>query len=311
MHSPVLLFVYNRLYTLRKVIDALQKCECAMETELFIISDGPASHQDTNAVQKIRNFLNSIKGFKKINITYRASNFGLARNITCGVEEILSRYNSVIVLEDDIVVNQYFLKFMNNALNMYQTNINVSSVSGFSYLENYDQDEKLGDTYFIKGADCLAWGTWSDRWVSFDGLAKKCLIKLKYEAKIKEFNRKNSYPYFRMLKRASKKANSSWAISWYAVNFLKNRYILFPRCSFACHIGNTKGATNYTYITENDPYLVSLSGVNTKIIEQDVEETSLVTMLYNQFLRDSRGTVFQRAVFKLKKLARLLRLYKS
>ena len=46
----------------------------------------------------------------------REENYGLARNVIEGVTEIIERYGTVIVLEDDLVTNRYFLRFMNDAL---------------------------------------------------------------------------------------------------------------------------------------------------------------------------------------------------
>lgn len=50
----------------------------------------------------------------------REENYGLARNVIEGVTEIIERYGTVIVLEDDLVTNRYFLRFMNDALSRYE-----------------------------------------------------------------------------------------------------------------------------------------------------------------------------------------------
>ena len=54
--------------------------------------------------------------FFKVTLIAREENYGLARNVIEGVTEIIERYGTVIVLEDDLVTNRYFLRFMNDAL---------------------------------------------------------------------------------------------------------------------------------------------------------------------------------------------------
>ena len=43
----------------------------------------------------------------------------------------MKRYGTVIVLEDDLVTNRYFLRFMNDALSRYEKNPKVTGVTGF------------------------------------------------------------------------------------------------------------------------------------------------------------------------------------
>ena len=47
-------------------------------------------------------------------------NKGLKNNILDGIDYVLQENESVICLEDDLVVSKYFLSYMNNALEKYQ-----------------------------------------------------------------------------------------------------------------------------------------------------------------------------------------------
>jgi hypothetical protein len=93
-------------------------------------------------------------------LVYRNTNFGLARNITDGVTTVLARHESVIVVEDDIVVSPFFLRFMNEALQTYRDVPRVGSISGYCL----PLTDPVPETYFIRGADCWGWATWRDRW---------------------------------------------------------------------------------------------------------------------------------------------------
>ena len=66
----------------------------------------------------------------------RTENYGLAKNVIEGVTEIVNQYGKVIVLEDDLVTNRYFLRFMNDGLVRYENEKKVTGVTGFSFLDD-------------------------------------------------------------------------------------------------------------------------------------------------------------------------------
>ncbi len=57
------------------------KNELASDSELFIYSDGWKNDQDKPKVLEVREYLKTIKGFKKVTIVAREENYGLADNI--------------------------------------------------------------------------------------------------------------------------------------------------------------------------------------------------------------------------------------
>ncbi|HEY4831020.1 MAG TPA: glycosyltransferase, partial [Waddliaceae bacterium] len=110
--APIVLFVYNRLETVKKTIESLQMNTLAKESELYIFSDGPKNPDDKIQVDLVREYLKTIRGFKNITIDESPKNSGLAISIIHGVTEIVEKFNKVIVLEDDLITSPYFLQFM-------------------------------------------------------------------------------------------------------------------------------------------------------------------------------------------------------
>lgn len=106
--SPIALFVYNRLDHTKQTIEALQKNELAAKSELFIYSDAAKSELDTEKVDEVRKYINSLDGFKNISVIERDKNFGLANSIIDGVTNIVNKYGKIIVLEDDIITSPFF-----------------------------------------------------------------------------------------------------------------------------------------------------------------------------------------------------------
>ncbi|MGC8770561.1 MAG: glycosyltransferase family A protein [Brevinematia bacterium] len=248
--APIVLFVYNRLEHTKQTIEALQNNTLATQSELFIYSDAPKNESVCKGVQKVREYIKTLKGFKEIHIIMRESNYGLTKNIASGVTEIINKYNKVIVLEDDIVTSKYFLDFMNDALNYYEDKKEVWHISGYNYPVSIQTEE---DTYFSSLMDCWGWATWKDRWQYFS-LSKKILWKILFlPSKQKEkFDLWGTgipmdQVYLNLLR-----LNFNWGIYWYSTVFLNNGLCLHPVKSLVNNIGHdgtgTHCGNNYIYI---------------------------------------------------------------
>ena len=241
--SPIILFAYNRISQVKLVLESLQDNYYSKQSDLFIYSDGAKkNNEDIKKVSKVRNYLRKIKGFKKITLIERNKNYGLSKNIIGGVTSVLKVYPTVIVLEDDTLVNKNFLRYMNDSLILYQNYKNVASIHGYCYpitLPRY-----FSDYYFIRGADCWGWATWRRAWKKFDPNGARLYKKIQDRKLINEFNFSNSHNFYKMLKNQILGKNNSWAIRWYASAFLENMLTLYPKKSFVKNIGFDSDATH-------------------------------------------------------------------
>lgn len=216
-YAPIILFAYMRVDHLRRVIESLQVNEEAKETELTIYCDAAKKVEHENAVKQVRQYVASIGGFAKVTKVYRESNFGLSKSIITGVSEALERSDNVIVLEDDILVSKYFLKYMNDGLSLYSDNVSVASIHAYTY----PVDVELPETFFIKGADCWGWATWRRAWSNFNPNGAQLLVDLKSRKLTKAFDMEGTYPYVKMLENQITGKNDSWAIRWHASCFFE------------------------------------------------------------------------------------------
>lgn len=217
-YAPILLFVYNRPAHVYRNIEALLKNSLAAESELFIYSDAAKDDTSQKSVDEVRNFIRSVRGFKNITITERTENWGLARNIIDGVTTLVNRYGRVIVLEDDLVVSPYFLKFMNDALETYKDEERVGHIQAC----DFTQDPSLPDTFLIKWTGSWGWATWDRAWKHFNPDGKALLAELEKRNLTYTFDFNGKYGYTRMLRRQIEGKNNSWAIRWNASLFLKD-----------------------------------------------------------------------------------------
>ena len=233
--APIVLFVYNRLEHVKKTIEALKRNYLAEESELFIFSDGPKGDTDIVKVREVRDYIHQVNGFKQVHVSEREENYGIEKSIVTGVNELISKYGKVIVLEDDLVTDINFLSYMNQGLDKYQDNLKVYSITGYSYLQN---EMKNGEPFFLKICSVWSWGTWKDRWQKYD-LSCKGWEKLQVDRHLrKKFNYDNSYPYYSLLKGQFNDCKmNDWDIKWYWTIFKNEGLTLYPPISLVNNVG--------------------------------------------------------------------------
>ena len=239
--APVTLFTFNRPWHTRRTVEALLENDLADESELIVFSDGPRNYQDKHKIGEVRQYLNSISGFKKVSLIERPQNLGLGQSIINGVTEVLRDQEKIIVLEDDLITSPFFLRYMNDALEIYADEERVISIHGYIF----PVAEILPPTFFLSGADCWGWATWKSVWDLFEEDGSNLLSELRKKNLTEEFNFNGAYRYTRMLKDQIKGRNTSWAVRWYASAFLRNRLTLYPGVSLIQHIGNDGTGTNF------------------------------------------------------------------
>lgn len=217
-YAPILLFVYNRPEHLKQLIASLQANAEAAQSMLFIYTDAARNKADEEQVNKVREVIRHIDGFASIEVVERATNWGLARNIIGGVTEQIRHYGRVIVLEDDLVVAPYFLRFMNDALEAYKDEPQVGHIQAC----DFTQDASLPDTFLIKFTGSWGWATWERAWQHFNPDGQALLNELENRRLTRRFDFNGNYHFTRMLRRQVQGKNNSWAIRWNASLFLKD-----------------------------------------------------------------------------------------
>jgi len=293
--APICLFVYNRLEHTKKTIEYLKKNELANESILFIFSDYPKTPKESIEVSKVREYIRNISGFKRIVITERKRNYGLAKSVLKGVTKVINKFNKIIVLEDDLIVSEYFLDYMNEALVLYKNEKKVGSISGFLFpLKN----ESSSETFFLNDINSWGWGTWKDRWDLFESNGNKLFFKLKERNMLKSFDNNYSYPYKKMLVNQIKGKNNSWAIRWRASMFLNNKISLYPFKSLTKNIGFDETGVN---CNKNNLF-------DTKITNNKIKVEKLEIKLNNKMQKEVEsffhGIRLKRIIGKIKRLVR-------
>lgn len=238
--SPIILFVYNRPDHARRALESLKRNQEAADSVLYIFSDAAKSEADAAAVAEVRALARSVSGFREVHLTERAENYGLARSVIEGVTQVVNANGRVIVLEDDLVVAPYFLKFMNEALECYQYEERVGHIQAC----DFTRDASLPPTFLIKFTGSWGWATWKRAWRHFNPDGKALLNLIEDQQLAREFDFNGKYRFTRMLRRQIAGKNNSWAIRWNASLFLADILSLNVGRSLVSNEGFDGSGTN-------------------------------------------------------------------
>lgn len=232
--APIALFVYSRLVHTQRTVASLRRNHGASASDLYVFSDAARSPDKQAAVDEVRAFVSTLRGFRSVKLIERPVNFGLANSIIDGIGQILAVSDRVIVLEDDMVTSPHFLRYMNEGLERFADDERVISVHGYVY----PVQAVLPEAFFLPGADCWGWATWRRGWSHFDPDGQALHDELVKRKLVREFDYNGTYGFSRMLREQVAGRNDSWAIRWYASAFLAGKLTLYPGRSMVQNIGN-------------------------------------------------------------------------
>lgn len=293
--APVVLFVYARADHTQRTLNALATNPEARETDLIIYADAARHDKDVAAVQAVRDVINHVTGFKSVTLYLREKNVGLAHNIIEGVTKVSQQYGRVIVLEDDIVTSSTFLKFMNEALDIYRESDEVLSISGCNY--PVDLKDIKEDTYFLRIPLCWGWATWADRWSLFEKKLKH--VPLISRELINELNFNGTHDFFQQARMNYEGKLNTWFIFWYIAAVTNKKLTLFPSQSLVSNIGFDGTGEN---CGESDYLYQEASNKNIEVIKRQVIESELAFNALVIYFKSIKISLFKRLINKIKRL---------
>ena len=210
-YAPIVLFTYNRPEHTKRTLEALAQNIGAEDSILVIYSDAPKKEKDADKVQKVRDYLHTVDGFKETHVIEREKNMGLADSIIDGVTRATEEFGRVIVLEDDIVTSPYFLDYMNTALEKYKDEEQVMAISG--YLQPI-ASEDLPETFFLPWFDCWGWAVWKRSWQYFERDPEK-LLRETSQDEIRYYNVNGTDDKWKQVIDNAEKRIRTWAVFFY------------------------------------------------------------------------------------------------
>lgn len=243
--APILLFVYNRPDHTRKTVESLKLNRLAKESILYVFSDAAKSAKDVVLVKKVRKYIDSITGFKQVIVHKRKRNLGLANSVITGVNEVIYLSKKVIVVEDDLQSSSQFLDYMNSALNFYENDKKIFSVTGYNYPDALMKipTSYHYDVYISNRPSSWGWATWLNRWVKVDWEVRDFNLFWKDKQSKFLFNQGGEDLSNMLLEQMNGKIDS-WAIRWAYSHYTNRSFCLHPIKSLINNIGNDGSGTH-------------------------------------------------------------------
>jgi len=317
-YAPIALFTYNRADHTQQAVESLMKNAEAKDSDLFIFSDGPKNEKAKKGVEENRKYIKTLKdgnvlapcmcsgersseygNFKSVTVIEREKNWGLANSLIAGITEIVNKYGRVIVVEDDLILSPYFLQFMNEALEKYKDEDKVASISAF--LNPIDCEAP--ETFFLRYFACWGWATWKRGWDILINDDRVLLKRLRW--KKNDFNIGGTGPFYGILYCDKIGLNDSWAVRFYASQFLAGKIQLFPGRTMAIQSGMDgtgthcgAGDTVYDYM--------SLSDRPIELPNIPIEENMEMYNAYSRFYGNGKKRTFKTEWERVKSFIRRL-----
>tara|TARA_B100000963_G_scaffold116056_1_gene101096 strand:- start:15864 stop:16766 length:903 start_codon:yes stop_codon:yes gene_type:complete len=244
----VIIYCYKRVKSLKNLlndIDFSLSNNPNNRLKFYFFIDGRKEKDSDVNKNLIKIEINRFSKKYPSSVKERTTNLGLSENIKSAIDYVIEFHNKFISLEDDLRLSVNYFEYMINLLDFYLDDLSIGSISGANYFNRSFSRDIIISSY----ADCLGWGSWKDRWIN-QNRDLNSLLKLIKNHKY-EFNRDNTYPYYRLLRR-QRSINTSWAIIWYANNFLKKRFMIFSSICLVSHRVYSTG-TNYSNNLTTDP----------------------------------------------------------
>ena len=168
MTNPtIVVLAYNRQPSLNNLLNSLSRAEYGVNHVNLVIS---IDYSGLHDVYNLAEDFNWEHG-EKIIIKHE-KNLGLRHHVLyCG--DLSLQYDSVIILEDDLLVSPNFYLYAKAALKFYKNNSNIAGISLYHNEHNeatelpFEAIDEGYDTYFVKAPS--SWGQlWtSKQWESF------------------------------------------------------------------------------------------------------------------------------------------------
>ena len=269
-NPAIVILAYKRPASLDRLLKSIDQSFYEEPTELIISLE---FNSDPEVIKISESFENPFLNKK---IIYRKNKLGLRDHVlSCG--DLTKTLNSIVMLEDDILVDKYFHYYAKHALNFYDNDILVSGISLYSYERNelsnlpFQPMNNGYSTYPMRLA--CSWGQcWTkDQWSNFRNW---------YEGKTDKY----LDSIIDMPLAIKKWPESSWKKYFQGYINDKKMHFIYPYTSYSTNCSDTGG----THITEETSlHQTSLPYINRQIPDFKFCPSSFRNIFYDAHMEQA------------------------
>jgi GR25 family glycosyltransferase involved in LPS biosynthesis len=157
---PILVIGFLRSEALRNLLESLP----ISQKKVYISIDGPRNNREKALVDasiEVAQKFQLIRSATHVEIKTNPRNLGCKYGIFSAIDWAFENEESLIILEDDIVITKEFLDFAGWGLKKYQFSKEIWQINGWSPLS---VEDGISEPYLSIFAYGWGWATWKDRW---------------------------------------------------------------------------------------------------------------------------------------------------
>jgi hypothetical protein len=234
--APILVSVYDRKKHLENCISSLKNNYYAKDTILYIVSDNANKEEDKKIITNIRNYIKTISGFKEVRYIFNETNLGSHKSAGNAREKILNEHDTIIRLEDDIIVSKYFLKYLNEGLEKYKNDRRIFSICAYTPNDLKIPSNYNKDIYIWARHSGWGFATWKNRWHELDLELSEYANFIKDKKRVRRFN-KIASSTMGILKADREGKIKAMDVRISFNMFLNDKYSIFPVKSLVRNTG--------------------------------------------------------------------------
>lgn len=243
MNKAVLLIIFNRFDTAKKVFEAIRE---AKPPRLYVAADGPRKNKrgEYKKCMKVREIIKYVDWECEVKTLFRDENLGCGKAVSGAIDWFFENEEDGIILEDDCLPNKSFFYYCEELLNHYKDNEQIMNIGSSHWKDNKYTDYSY---YFSSIARCGgAFATWRRAWKYFDYTLKRYDYK-DIERKIDLiYKDKNMQHYWKStsLGMINYNGNEIWDYQW-TISIIANEGLCIdPNKNLSSNIGYGKDATH-------------------------------------------------------------------
>ncbi|MGB0368264.1 MAG: glycosyltransferase, partial [Flavobacteriales bacterium] len=294
MNAPVLLLVYNRPKTTRRVLERLKELGIS---DIYVSGDGPKTKQDKTLVDAVKT---TVLEFDSIILKHQFSdeNLGCKNGVIAGINWFFNQVDEGIILEDDCLPNQSFFSFCDTLLEQHRNDAGIGMIGGNNPLGKWQSES---DYFFSRIGHVWGWATWKNRWERFnpelpeldDFLANKGFERAFGPTHLAKSRKE-------LTLRALSGDINTWDYQWNAHLLISNSLAIVPEKNLVENIGFDEHGTH----TKSKPDWISFETYELNIPKPNIETTPNLEYEMEVFLAKKANKKANRNFYEFEEIGR-------
>jgi hypothetical protein len=165
LNTPVLLLIFNRPDTTRKVFEVIREVK---PVRFFVAADGQRSEKpdELEKCMEARKIATAVDWDCEIKTLFRNQNLGCKFAVSSAIDWFFDHVEEGIILEDDCLPHTIFFRFCEELLARYRNDTRIMMVSGDNF--QFGKQCNRDSYYYSRYAHIWGWATWRRTWQNYD-----------------------------------------------------------------------------------------------------------------------------------------------